>query len=172
MVRLPLKKILSFDNIFGADWLVTMTTGMSMAAIQNQAAPKVGQYEKYNRSAPNVVPREKCSALVRNKLKFQVRLDHISPGIQPNGSEIQPAAFYKTFTITFHYLKRFHRLKVMKVSRAYAVPIYKIVLGSALKSNSWICWLQHQSKSWSLILGNDMDEKLLATIGLAIEDHQ
>jgi hypothetical protein len=83
--------------------------------------------------------------------------------------EIQAGPLYKTFAVTFHYLRRFHQLKVMKVSRSYDNPIYKVVLSSALKSNGRICWLKRQPKKWSLLLGNSLNRKLIATIGLAIE---
>jgi hypothetical protein len=75
---------------------------------------------------------------------------------------------YITFAIRFRYLQQFHQLRVMKIIRNYDSPIYKIVLSSALKTNGWICWLKRQSKSWHLILGNGIDEKLIAAISSAI----
>ena len=91
-----------------------------------------------------------------------------------NKKTVQPASrpLYKTFAITFHYLQQFHQLGVMKVMRPYDSPIYKVVLSSVLKSDGWICWVKRQSKTWSLLLGNSIDEKLIATIGLAIECHE
>jgi hypothetical protein len=137
---------------------------MRMAAEQNQADPKTNGGDLAASGKEIIKGLNAIQACKGPNLK--------KPQIKPNRSEIEPGPFYKTFTISFHYLKRFHRLTVMKVSRAYAGPIYKIVLSSALKSNGWVCWLQQQSKSWSLLLGNGIDEKLIATIGLAIEYHQ
>jgi hypothetical protein len=126
-----------------------------MAAEQNQVAWSVGQ------------------TIVKDKKLMQTNAGLFTPRAEPNeAGEIKAEPFYKTFTITFHYLQQFHQLRVMKVMRPYDSPIYKIVLSSALKCNGWICWLKRQSKTWSLLLDNSIDEKLIATIGLAIEWHE
>jgi hypothetical protein len=38
-----------------------------------------------------------------------------------------------------------------------------------MKSNSYICWLEQGKSNWALLLGDDIDKKLIAAISLAIE---
>jgi hypothetical protein len=127
-------------------------------------------HTKSNGSEPDIISTAKAPAVGKNKKTISVRLIRAMPAAQPNEAiNVEAGPYYKTFTITFYFLKRFHQLKVMKVSRGYASPIYKIVLSSAMKTNSWVCWLQQQAGTWHLLLGNHIDEKLIATISLAIE---
>jgi hypothetical protein len=102
-------------------------------------------------------------------MKASVSVKEISNGSAPDmlfRSVTSP--LYQTFTINCYYLKQVHRLRVMKVMRCYDSPIYKVVLSSAVKSSGCACWLQEQSKSWNLLLGNEIDKKLIAAISSAI----
>lgn len=125
--------------------------------------------EKANGSALDMLLRVKSPALVKNKRNIQARAHlPLTVAKENEAAKIPGRPSYKIFTVTFPYLQHIHELKVMKVSRDYAFPIYKFVLSSAMKSNAWVCWLQRQSKTWRLLLGNDVDEILIAAICSAI----
>jgi hypothetical protein len=85
-------------------------------------------------------------AAEQNQVAWPVGQTIVKDNRLNEAGEIQAGPLYQTFAITFHYLQRFHQLKVMKVSRSYDSPIYKIALSSTLKTNGWICWLKRQSK--------------------------
>lgn len=126
-------------------------------------------YEKLNGSAPDIKSGGKITVIVKNKPTVQTRVNLPLADAKPIEAPTIPGRpSYRIFTITLLYLQQLHQLKVMKVSRDYGSPIYKIVLSSTLNSNGWVCWLQQQSKNWHLLLGNDIDETLIAAIGSAI----
>ena len=131
-------------------------------------------YEKPNGSPVDILSRENHAPHVKNKHNVQAGTDCQSRGANPNApTKTQTGPFYKTFTIGFYYSRQFHQLKVMKVTRHYDSPIYKVVFSSALKSNGLVCWLQQQkSNTWCLVLGNGINEKLIAAISAAIEFHE
>lgn len=119
-------------------------------------------YEESNGTALDRLSRVKRIAQPRVHLPLTVTNQN-EPAKIPGGPS------YQIFTITFPYLQHIHELKVMKVSRDYANPIYKFVLSSAMKNKGWVCWLERQSKTWRLLLGNDIDEMLIAAICSAID---
>jgi hypothetical protein len=89
-------------------------------------------YGKLNGPAPDRLSRQKRPAPVKNK-RIQARVDPTFRSAKPDDMAKMPIGpSYKTFTITFYYSQQFHYLKVMKVTRNYASPIYKVALSSAI----------------------------------------
>ncbi|MEO7215301.1 hypothetical protein [Mucilaginibacter sp.] len=74
----------------------------------------------------------------------------------------------KIFNISFSYLKKAYRTKVMKVLYAGRDAMYKVVMPSSLNEGSYMHWLQRQDEGWVVILGEPMDAKLLKAVTTAI----
>lgn len=84
--------------------------------------------------------------------------------------KIQTAlALLEIFKIKFNFLTQIHYTKVMKVNYGNNNAIYKIVLFSILCPGSSICWLEHLSEGWIMLLGNNIGEGLKKAITSAIE---
>jgi|GEM_PF-2781047 hypothetical protein len=75
----------------------------------------------------------------------------------------------KIFTISFSYLKKAYRTKVMKVIYADNEPMYKVVMPCNINNGTSIHWLKRQEKNWTVLLGEKLDEKLLKAVTAAID---
>ena len=75
----------------------------------------------------------------------------------------------KIFTISFNYLEHVCHTKVMEVKYGSNRAIYKAALGSKFSKSAIVCWLQHQPQGWTLQLGQDIDQRLVTAITLAID---
>jgi hypothetical protein len=122
-------------------------------------------YKKSNGFKVDILSGRKSPALVKNKKPVPASTELLLTGAKPNKTGLS----YETFTIVFFHLERSLQSKVLKVSRGYRNPIYKIVLSTAIQGNGSSCWLEKQSQTWSLSLGNGIDKKLIAAICSAIE---
>lgn len=75
----------------------------------------------------------------------------------------------KIFGISFTYLHKAYRTKVMKVIYAGKEAMYKVVMPCSLNQGTSTHWLQRQGNNWLILLGQDMDAKLLKAVGTAID---
>ncbi|QQL49470.1 hypothetical protein [Mucilaginibacter ginkgonis] len=73
------------------------------------------------------------------------------------------------FTITFSYEQNLHRTQVQSTQSGYGTPVYKVALSSSLNPESNICWLQRNTDGWKVLLGTNMDAKLIDALTAAIE---
>jgi hypothetical protein len=72
------------------------------------------------------------------------------------------------FSITFSYLGHVHHTKVLKVTYSGNQFLYKVALSSSISNGTPICWLEHQPQGWTMLLGQELDEKLKQAVTLAI----
>jgi hypothetical protein len=99
----------------------------------------------------------------------------IKPSIakqEPALQVVETLASPDNFTITFSYAQQLHRTKVLRIGSGYKKPVYmyKVVLNSRLSNGeAKLCWLQQNEKNWDVLLGNNIDSKLLKAITTAIE---
>ena len=62
-----------------------------------------------------------------------------------------------------------YNTKVLKVIYRGNRFLYKVVLSSSVVNNTSICWLEQDLQGWSILLGQELDERLKLAITLAIE---
>lgn len=84
---------------------------------------------------------------------------------EPTGKE--EVALQKMFNITFSYLQKAYKTKVLKTVYR-GTPIYKVVLNSNV-SNVALCWLKRQKDEWVLLLGDNINPALFGSITYAID---
>ncbi|WP_394772445.1 hypothetical protein [Mucilaginibacter sp.] len=82
---------------------------------------------------------------------------------------VNPFCYPEIFAITFHYSQRSFYTKVLKITYRDQSCLYKVMLPSQCRSETSMCWLMPSPQGWRLILGEVMDEKLLAVITSGIE---
>lgn len=75
----------------------------------------------------------------------------------------------KIFMITISYLLLVYHVKVLKIIYKSNESIYKIVLSSQISDNIRICWLQHELQGWIILIGHNLDKRLIRSITSAIE---
>ncbi|TFF36711.1 hypothetical protein [Mucilaginibacter psychrotolerans] len=75
----------------------------------------------------------------------------------------------KIFGISFTYQQKAYRTKVMKVLYAGKEAMYKVVMPGSLNEGTSNHWLQRHGNNWAIVLGQDMDAKLLKVVGTAID---
>jgi hypothetical protein len=76
----------------------------------------------------------------------------------------------KIFTISFSYLKKAYRTKVMKVIYASKESMYKVVIPCTGVTENCMYWLQRENNKWTVALGETaVDKKLLKAVTSAIE---
>ena len=75
----------------------------------------------------------------------------------------------KIFTISFSYLKKAYRTKVMKVLYADREAMYKVVMPGAINGGTIVHWLQRKNNNWAVLLGEELDSKLLKAVTSAID---
>lgn len=75
----------------------------------------------------------------------------------------------KIFMITISYLLLVYHVKVLKIIYNSNESIYKIVLSSQINDNIRICWLQHELQGWIILIGHNLDKRLIRSITSAIE---
>ncbi|RFZ84374.1 hypothetical protein DYU05_01745 [Mucilaginibacter terrenus] len=76
----------------------------------------------------------------------------------------------KIFTISFSYLKKAYRTKVMKVIYANKEPMYKVVLPCIGETENCMYWLQRENNEWTVALGDTaVDNKVFKAVTSAIE---
>ncbi|HEY8660186.1 MAG TPA: hypothetical protein VIL78_14230 [Hanamia sp.] len=78
----------------------------------------------------------------------------------------------KIFMITIHYLLHAYHVKVLKIIYRGNESIYKIVLSSQISDNIRVCWLQHELQGWIILIGHNLDKRLIRTLTSAIESQE
>ena len=70
----------------------------------------------------------------------------------------------KMFSIKFSYLQQLYHTKVLKVTYRDKQSLYKVALTGRISNSASICWLQHQPRGWSMLLGQELNEGLIRAI--------
>lgn len=98
-----------------------------------------------------------------------VQLKVVNVNKAPNAAATTGVASSKIFSISFSYQQKAYRTKVMKVLYADKDALYKVVMPCSLNNGTTMHWLQRQGKNWAVIIGEELDSKLLKAVTAAID---
>ena len=98
-----------------------------------------------------------------------VQLKVVTVTNEPTAKNSNGLASSKIFTISFSYLKKAYRTNVMKVIYSDREAMYKVVMPSDLNNGTIVHWLQRLDQKWNILLGEDMEVKLLKSVTTAID---
>jgi hypothetical protein len=84
-----------------------------------------------------------------------------------------PGSLYvnNLFEISFHYLNRNFRTKVLQVTYGNGSSIYKVALAGAISPHARMCWMQYEKTGWAVILGTATNGQLISAITSAIANY-
>lgn len=103
------------------------------------------------------------------KPSTDVQLKVVTVTKEPTVKNVTGLASSKIFTISFSYLKKAYRTKVMKVIYADREAMYKVVMPGTINNDTIVHWMQRIEDKWVITLGGILDSKLLKAVTTAID---
>ncbi|WDF53598.1 hypothetical protein [Mucilaginibacter sp. KACC 22063] len=125
----------------------------------------VNAYTKPDAVALEVVDGKKDLETALEETARGNNLSVVNPNEPTNNSQV---ALQKMFNITFSYLQKAYKTKVLKAIYR-GNPIYKVVLNSDVSKTSLVCWFKRQKQEWILLLGDNINPALMGSITYAID---